>query len=248
MSFRAYILRLLAAAAVLLAAGAALSPLKDAASGGGRRGLPAAAAPGDALIFGILGGYRPVLADFAWLQAYVAWEKSDMAGCLSNMDLAVRLDPGTSAFWNLGSGIIAYDTPHWILDSRPHTPLQEKNVRMRQGRIALDFLDRGLAAVPGSRRLQLDKALIYERVFSDGKSALKCYEAAARGDAPMFVVRDYARALEGDGRLAEALEVLEAAAPRFDKKHPAYAFYERHMDELKNKLESRENFLDLSGK
>ena len=235
------VLKFLFVAAVLFAAGFSASFL----AGVGKTGSPKKSLDARSALFSLFGGYRGFIADFAWLKAYMAWEKSDLSKCLSNIEHAVSLDPENITFWNLGAGIIAYDTPHWIFDSRRTTPMLQKVVRERQGRLALEFLDRGLKAVPQSRRLKLDKALIYEKVFNDKLAALECYKAACDAGAPIYVVRDYARALEDCGRDAEALELLKKRADSFDKSHPSYDFYLEHMNYLKNKLKSEKNMLAL---
>lgn len=235
------VLRFLFVAAVLFAAGFFASFL----TGGEKSDLPKKRLDARSALFSLFGGYRGFIADFVWLKAYMAWEKSDLSECLSNIELAVSLDPENITFWNLGAGIIAYDTPHWIFDSRKATPRLQKVIRERQGRLALEFLDRGLKAIPHSRRLKLDKALIYEKVFNDKFAALECYKSACDADAPIYVVRDYARALEDCGRDAEALVLLEKRADSFDKKHPSYDFYLEHANYLKNKLKSEKNMLAL---
>lgn len=235
------ILKFLFVAAVLLVAGFFASFF----AGGRNLNAPQKKFDARTAVFSLFGGYRGFIADFSWLKAYMAWEKSDLSKCLSNIELAVSLDPENITFWNLGAGIIAYDTPHWIFDGRNTTPMLQKVVRERQGRLALEFLDRGLKAVPHSRRLKLDKALIYEKVFNDKLAALECYKAACDATAPIYVVRDYARALEDCGRDAEALRLLEERADFFDKSHPSYDFYFEHINYLKNKLKSEKNMLAL---
>lgn len=232
---------------ILAAVALATSPLKHAASSNAMR-ISVKSALGNGVLWGILGGYRSVIADFIWLKAYMGWEKEDLAKSVSNIELATKLDPEVIMFWNLGSSIIAYDTPHWIIDSKPHTPLQKRHVAERQAKLALEFLDRGLEAIPDSRRLRLDKALIYEKVFGDSKSALESYKKASEGNAPLFIMRDYARRLEAEGELEEALNVLRRAETYTNKKHPAYEFLAEHIKDLENKLEAKKNLLDFQGK
>lgn len=238
---RGILLKFLLPLAVLLVAGAALRPLEKMAIPAGAPKYDVSSGLGQGVLFGILGGYRSIIADFIWLKAYVFWEREDLLNTISNIELATRLDPGVIAFWNLGGGIIAYDTPHWIIESRPHTELMQRHVREKQAKLALEFLDRGLQAVPDSRRLKLDKAIIYMRVFDDIGSALKCYEAASEGEAPLFIMRDYARLLERAGKLHEALGVLRRAGEYENPNHPAWQFLQEHISDLENKLRNVQN-------
>ena len=234
--------------AVLCGLSFATRPLVSAASEGGGARISVGSARGGGVLWAVLGGYRSLVADFAWLKAYIAWEKRDAAGCMSNIDLAAKLDPETLMFWHMGSGMIAYDMPRWIYEGRPHTPLQKRHVAERQARLAIDFLNRGLEFLPRSRRLNLDKALIYQKVLKDDAKELEAYEKAAEGDAPLFISRDYARRLEAAGRLEEALSVLRDAEKRADKSHPSYKFLEEHAAGLENKLRAQKNMLDSDGK
>ena len=191
---------ILSACAVLAAAGQVASFFgKTASPPGAERDIG-----GKAAVFAVFGGYRAAIADFVWLKAYLAWEKRDYGKCLSNIELSVDIDPANIAFWSLGANIIAYDTPHWLFDGRAASPAVEKSIRRRQARLALDFLDRGIAANPQSRRLKLDKALVYSFALGDKQSALRCHLAACDAGAPIYVVRDCANMLEECGRSEEA--------------------------------------------
>ena len=234
-------LKILSACAVLAAAGYASSFLgKIAAPRGVERGIG-----GKAAAFAVFGGYREAIADFIWLKAYLAWERRDYGKCLSNIELSVDIDPENTTFWSLGASVIAYDTPHWLFDGRVASPAVKKSIRRRQGQLALDFLDRGLKANPESRRLKLDKALIYEKAFGDKLAALAWHREACDASAPIYVVRDCANMLEDCGRPEEALELLRQRADSFDKNHPSYDFYLEHLRRLENKLNSKKNMLAL---
>lgn len=235
MKYRGWALKVLFVAIVLFAIGFGMSFFWGQGEGSScKKKIDARSA-----LFSLFGGYRGFIADFAWLKAYMAWEKSDLSRCIANIELAVSLDPENITFWNLGAGIIAYDTPHWIFDGKHTTPMLQDVVRRRQGKLALEFLDRGLEAIPSSRRLKLDKALIYEKIFHDKFSALNCYKEACDSSAPIYVVRDYARALEDCGKDEEALKLLESRANSFDKNHPSYEFYLEHINYLRNKLKTK---------
>ena len=234
-------LRILLGAAVLLAAGLAAAPLAKIAAGrGAKRSFG-----GKSAMFAMLGGYRQAAADFVWIKAYLAWERRDYQKCLSRMELATEIDPENVLFWNLGAGIIAYDTPHWFFDDRAASPAIKKSIRRRQAKVALEFLDRGLKANPKSRRLKLDKALIYEKVLGDMPAVLACHKAACDEGAPIYVVRGYAGMLEDCGKPEEALKLLRERAGSFDKSHPSYEFYLEHIRHLENKLKSQKNILAL---
>ena len=224
----------------------AMRPLLDIASPPSQtKQISVRGAIGEGVLWAVLGGYRSIVADFTWLKSYIAWERRDIPATMANISLATKLDPHNTLFWHMGGGMIAYDMPHWIINERPHTPLQQRHVRELQGRQALEFLEEGLTFIPDSRRLQLNKALIYEKVFNDIDKELEAYSLAAKGDAPLFILRDYAKKLEKAGRLDDALRELKRAEASADKTHLSYKFLQEHIQEVENKLESQKNMLDL---
>ncbi|MBO6102620.1 MAG: hypothetical protein J6P03_05135 [Opitutales bacterium] len=229
---------LAASIAVLFLAGAALSPLKKIAS-------PAEDYPeletsaGENFLFGILGGYRPFAAEIFWLRAFSAWERRDVVPCVANIDFAAKLDPKSRMFWHMGADIIAFDTPAWIIRrDRVSSKSLQALIRRRQGAAALDFLDRGLKALPKSRQLLLDKALVYDKSFGDKLAALACLEKADDDFAPMHIVRRHCSALEELGRYEESLAALKKALPRFNPEHPATKIYKEHIILIENKIKS----------
>ena len=62
---------------------------------------------GAGIAFAMLGGYRTLLADFVWIKGYIDWERQDLSGCVSAIDLATTLDPDSVFYWRFGAGIIA---------------------------------------------------------------------------------------------------------------------------------------------
>lgn len=196
---------------------------------------------GEGVLWGLLGGYRTLVADYIWLKSYLAWEKEDRERCLANIELASKLSPEVTMFWHMGAGIISRDMPHWILDRHENPESVQNIVRKNQAKIALDFLDRGLKFMPENRRLLMDKGDIYEDILKDKKEAIACYEKASEGEAPLYVVRVLARKLSSDGQDQKALEALLRAAEYSNKKHPSYEFLQEHIEELQDKLNIKQN-------
>lgn len=143
--------------------GVAASPLKKAAEANGRafsRQSIEAALGGKSSLWGLLGGYRSLISDFAWIKGYIDWERKDISGCISSIELATAIDPYMTIFWTQGAAMIAFDMPHWLLQKLPPTQRDEKALRtfkIRQSAIALKFLDKGLSLFPGKRRIAFAK-------------------------------------------------------------------------------------------
>ena len=202
----------LIAAAIFLAASAATFPIRESLVKDARvlsaRALGAASGKG--LLFGVLGGYRTLAADFVWLKGYVDWEKKDMAGCVSAIELATAIDPDMILFWTQGASIIAFDTPHWLAEK---ANMRGENAlavfKHRQGKIALKLLDEALAMFPDNRELLIQKGQIAIGI-GDFKTAESCFARLAQDpDASVYVLRIYASLLAKSGKFSESIKTLE---------------------------------------
>ncbi len=226
--------------------GVLFSPLrsffKDAGEGESTRQIISNTA-GQGVLFGILGGYRSLIADFVWIKSYLYWEQRRLSECLAAMDLAVAIDPKMVSFWKLGSDIIGYDTPVWIMEDMRKkgaqvSPELEASVRRRQAKRAVAFLDEGLKRLPGNETLTLAKAQIYVNRLDDWASALEEYKKImdTQEDPPVFVRRYYAECLVKTGRLAPAVKVLEALLKILERDEPLYPIVEARIAELKVRI------------
>jgi hypothetical protein len=123
---------------------------------------------GQGTLLGVFGGFRNILADFAWLRGYSYWEQRDRPNTEAMLNLATTLDPRVIMFWKEGSRIIAYDIPTWFLHRDPPLPPEEyKKIHDEQARRGLEFLDRGLQLLPNNFSLLLNKAEIYRNRLID---------------------------------------------------------------------------------
>ena len=78
------------ASAAFGAAAIAGLPAKNAlAVGGETLSAESLGGAGGGALWGILGGYRSLVSDFAWIKGYIDWEKKDVAGCMSAIDLSL---------------------------------------------------------------------------------------------------------------------------------------------------------------
>jgi hypothetical protein len=205
---------LLAIFASLLAAGVVAAPLQNLAWSEVRARQPElnlrdmGDSLGQGMLLGMLGGFRTILADFAWLQGYLFWEQHDRPATEAMIQLTTTLDSRSVFFWDHGSDIIAYDIPAWALreveqDYYSNDPArraraaqyfqQAKEIQAQRG-IAL--LDRGLQFHPGEYDLLRDKAMIYQNRLCDLPDAAESWRlAAAAPDSPFFAARMYFRML-----------------------------------------------------
>lgn len=164
---------------------------------------------GGGMLFGVLGGYRSLIADFVWIKSHIEWERKDLAGCMSSIELATSIDPNMIIFWTQGASMIAFDTPHWLYQQIPaeqRTPERLRMFKQRQGETAIKFLDRGLAIFPDNYDMLVQKGQVAIGM-DDYALAEECFaKAASAPDAFRREKRIYASLLMKNGKYKAALE------------------------------------------
>ncbi len=194
---------------------------------------------GGAVIMGLLGGYRSLIADLIWIKSYIYWEEKRLSDCLSSIDMAVNIDPQMRMFWTRGASIIAYDTPAWILSEQENrgkriTPEFEKSVKLRQAKRAVEFLNRGLGELGEDYELLMELAQLSINKLEDFKLAEGYYERAMNlPNLPtIHLMRNYADTLIMNGKLDKSLEVLQTLKKRLTEKDPIYQTISKQISEL----------------
>src|SRR5688572_11159098 len=106
-------------ATVLACAGAALDYVVAPTWTAARARQPAlrldssVAAAGQGVTLALLGGFRALVADVVWIRMYVLWERRDLPGTQSLIQLASAIDPRPVYFWVNGARILANDLAAW---------------------------------------------------------------------------------------------------------------------------------------
>ena len=179
--------------ATLLVAGIILEPLQSAAWTITRDNQPELHFKdlgdnrGQGTLLGGFGGFRNILADFAWLRGYDSWEVRDLPTTEAMLNLATTLDPRVLMFWTDGSREIAYDIPNWSRRENPQISDDDlKKVNDEQAQRGLEFLDRGLQFLPNNYSLLLDKAEIYQQRLKDLPDAAAAYRLTAEETQEFF--------------------------------------------------------------
>ena len=180
--------------------------------------LDSAAAAGQGLSLALLGGFRALVADAAWIQMYALWEKRDLPGTETLARVVTTIDPRPVYFWLNGARIVAYDFPAWRIEAAggyDAVPAEaQRAVRHEQARAALRLLGAAVALHPASPELWVEQANIELNRLGDLDAAAATYRrAAALPGAPYYVARLHAEILRRAGRRAEALAWLIALHP-----------------------------------
>lgn len=161
----------------------------------------------------VLGGFRAVAADLAWVRTHAAWEREDTAGTLAGCRRAVALDPRPLYFWINGARMLAHDVPAWrIRAGGERMPVAERaRIAQEQVTLALQHLENARRHHPERAAVLLEMGHLHLYGRGDLAAAADAYgRAADRPDAPLYAARMQATLLARLGRPAEAYARLKA--------------------------------------
>jgi len=161
---------------------------------------------GQGTAIALLAGFRGVVADFVWIFAHENWERKEWLQQANKMQLATLLQPRSVYFWDAGAWHMAWNIGYAErVDTNNYTLAQGlKRERVWHERAA-EFLQRGIENNPRRYELYFALGRLYEQKLKDDcRAAVPFGQAAAFTNAPSYVVRNYARAVEkcGDERFA----------------------------------------------
>lgn len=175
-------------------------------------------AAGQGVTLALLGGFRALVADVVWVRMYVLWERRDLPGTQSLIQLVAAIDPRPLYFWINGARILAHDLSAWRLqaaggDQLAGTPVDER-INQEQGSLALDHLQAAMTYHPSSADLWIERANIQLHRLRDVSGAAESYRRAwDQPRAPYYAARLHAELLRRQGRKAEALAWLVGLHP-----------------------------------
>jgi len=153
-----------------------------------------------------LSGFRSIVADAAFIQAHVAWERTDWARVLLFFRQATMLQPRAILFWDMAAWHMAWNASVAAMnDQTIPLPLRVKKQR-EYFAIGKDFLERGIRNNPDKPQLYEAMARLYQDKYKDHARAAEFYDkAAALPGAPSYDKRFAAYELSYcEGREQEA--------------------------------------------
>ena len=163
---------------------------------------------GQGAILGLLGGFRPLLADLTWIRAYVKWERRDR-GCEALLRLACLLDPHATGFWEGRGNIVGLDMAHWEIRARGgyHVVSEAEQQRTfeRYAHKAIEGLEEGVPVARKPSSLLLVAGYLAETKLLNPLASAEYYRRAyalppCSWYAPFFA----ARLLRDGGKPREA--------------------------------------------
>ena len=205
--------------AALLVFGAAKLPIERALSAGRaqqdaavlRLGLELREQVGQLGLVAALSGFRSVIADFLFIQAHVAWERTEWSRVLLLFRQVTTLQPRSTLFWDMAAWHMAWNASAAALND-PNQPRQALRVKAQREYFDLgrDFLERGIRNNPDRPQLYEALARLYRDKYKDHAKAAEYFElAASKPGAPSYARRFAAYELShAEGREHEAYDRL----------------------------------------
>jgi hypothetical protein len=160
-----------------------------------------------------LSGFRSLVADFIFIQAHSAWERTQWGRVLLLFRQATTLQPRSLMFWDMAAWHMAWNASVAAIQDRslPNDTMRRKAQR-RYFALGKDFLERGIRNNPDHAQLYESLGRLYREKYKDHGAAARCFElAAAKPDAPDYDRRFAAYELSYvPGREREAYERLRS--------------------------------------
>jgi len=156
-------------------------------------------------------GFRAIVADAAFIQAHVAWERTEWGRVLLLFRQATTLQPRALLFWDMAAWHMGWNASVAALNDRAE-PRKALRVKAQREYFALarDFLERGIQFNPERPQLYESLARLYKEKYNDHARAAEFFaKAAALPGAPSYEKRFAAYELSYcEGREQEAYEAL----------------------------------------
>ncbi len=162
-------------------------------------------------IRGVLGGWRPVVADIAWLRVTTSWESRQWNRLYENIRIATRMQPESLIFWDMGAWHLAWNASlaerNNRLESRMEVRKEQELYWVEQGK---NLLEEGTIYHPTHYKLWLQLGLLHQERRHDYRAAYECFLKSSQFDgAPSYVARMAGYALEKQGDPEAALNYWE---------------------------------------
>ena len=158
-----------------------------------------------------LSGFRTVVADFLFIRAYVAWERTEWSRVLLLFRQITTLQPHSLLFWDMAAWHMAWNAGTAALNdpTQPRLALRLKAQR-EYFDLGRDFLERGIKNNPDRPQLYEALARLYREKYQDHARASEYFAlAAAKPGAPGYAKRFAAYELSYcEGREREAYDRL----------------------------------------
>ena len=170
-----------------------------------------------------LSGFRAIVADALFIQAHVAWERTEWSRVLLLFRHVTTLQPRSILFWDMAAWHMAWNASVAAMNDRAQ-PRLALRVKAQREYFALgkDFLERGIKNNPDRPQLYETLARLYKEKYKDHERASEFFaKAAALSGAPRYNRRFSAYELSYcEGREREAYDRLRQLYDQGEKERP----------------------------
>lgn len=138
-----------------------------------------------------LSGFRAVVADLLFIQAHVAWERTEWSRVLLLFRQITALQPSSLQFWDMAAWHMAWNASAAAMND-PAQPRRALRVKAQREYFALgrEFLEQGIRYNPDRPQLYEALARLYREKYRDHARAAEYYElAASKPGAPSYARR-----------------------------------------------------------
>jgi hypothetical protein len=135
---------------------------------------------GQSAFVAVLGGFRSVIADLLFIDAYSAWERTDWTSLLLRLRQATELQPRAILFWEIAGWHMAWNAGTAALEDESKSPATRRRLQSEYLNLGEDFLVRGVAHNPDKPQLYEALARLYRDKFHDHARAAENFEKASR--------------------------------------------------------------------
>ncbi len=166
---------------------------------------------GQGAALGLLGGFRPLIADLTWIRGYILWERKDR-GSEAHLRVACLLSPQSNTFWGQRANMVGLDMAHWEVRARGGrnvpVPIQE-TIFKRYAQKALDGIEEGVPVVRNPGSLLALGGYLAETKLKDPLIGADYYLRSYRkAPFPWYAPYFHARLLKDGGKVREAYVFL----------------------------------------
>ena len=160
-----------------------------------------------------LSGFRSLVADALFIQAHVAWERTEWGRVLLLFRQVTTLQPRALLFWDMAAWHMAWNASTAAMNdpAQPRLALRLKTAR-EYFQLGKDFLERGIKNNPERPELYEALARLYRDKYEDHEHASEFFaKAAALPGAHSYARRFAAYELaQSPGREHQAYDQLRA--------------------------------------
>jgi hypothetical protein len=185
-----------------------------------------------------LSGFRSLVADALFIQAHVAWERTEWSRVLFLFRQITTLQPRAVLFWDMAAWHMAWNASTAAMND-PHQPREVLSLKAAHEYFELgkDFLERGIKNNPERPELYEALARLYRDKYEDHSHASEFFAKAAalpgaRSYAKRFAAYELAQC---PGREPEAYAQLRALYDRGEQERLPTLL--RRLKELEVKLD-----------